>query len=187
MHPRPALGELFLHDLSAEIGFTRGLRPERGPVEKTTEDVTIELNPRDRRLWDWIRGRVLDDREAGDASSLGDMLLLLPDLTVLLTRLLRDERVPRFAKVLAFSGLAYVISPLDFLPSLLLGPLGLVDDLIVVTASLSAILNRVHPDIVRGHWSGQGDALVVIQRVAAWTEERMSRGIRAGLARLGRL
>jgi uncharacterized membrane protein YkvA (DUF1232 family) len=155
-------------------------------VENIGEDVTIELNPRDRRAWDRFRARVTEERDPAEASGLHDLLLLLPDLSVLLARLMRDERVPRFAKILAFSGLAYVFSPLDFLPSLLLGPLGLLDDLIIVAAALSAILNRVHPDIVRGHWSGQGDALVAIQRVTSWVEERMSGAIRAGFSRLGR-
>jgi uncharacterized membrane protein YkvA (DUF1232 family) len=52
----------------------------------------------------------------------------------------------------------------------LLGPIGLADDLIVVGAALSRLLGDVHPDVVRSHWSGQGDALDAIQRVTAWSE-----------------
>ena len=76
-------------------------------------------------------------------------------------------------------GVGFVLSPIDLLPSILLGPLGLVDDLIVVTATLSRLLNHIHPDVVRAHWSGKGDALEVIQRVTLWSEGLFSGRLRA--------
>ena len=104
-------------------------------------------------------------------SGLADLLLLLPDMGVLLGRLLRDDRVPTVAKAIGLAGLAYLVSPLDFLPGLLFGPVGMIDDLVVVALALSAILNHTHPDVVRSHWPGQGDVLLVIQRVTGWVEE----------------
>ena len=148
--------------------------------------ITIELNPSARRLWDRLRDRMTVPRPAADPSGATDLLLLLPDLTVLLVRLLRDERVPLARKAVALAGVAYVISPLDLMPSLLLGPVGLVDDLMIVAACLSGIVNRVHPDVVRAHWSGQGDALEAIERVTAWVEEHVVGGVRALMGRLGR-
>lgn len=135
----------------------------------TQGHVTIELNLRERRLYDRMRTRVIQTRP-GAPSGVRDLLLLLPDLTVLLARLLSDDRVPLGSKALAVAGIGYVVSPVDVLPGLLLGPIGLVDDLLVVTAALSRILNHVHPDVVRSHWSGQGDVLDALQRVTAWSE-----------------
>jgi uncharacterized membrane protein YkvA (DUF1232 family) len=77
----------------------------------------------------------------------------------------------------------YVFSPLDFLPSLLFGPIGLVDDLVIVATALSAILNHVHPDVVRSHWSGKGDALDVIHRVTGWMETQVTSGLRGIVSR----
>jgi uncharacterized membrane protein YkvA (DUF1232 family) len=131
--------------------------------------ITIELNPRERRLYDRLRTQVVN-RQPGASSGVRDLLLLLPDLTVCLVRLLRDDRVPLGSKAIAVIGIGYVISPLDLLPSMLFGPLGLVDDLLVVTATLSRILNDVHPDVVRSQWPGKGDALEAIQRVTRWSE-----------------
>jgi uncharacterized membrane protein YkvA (DUF1232 family) len=131
--------------------------------------ITIELNPRERRFYDRFRSQVVTGR-AGANSGLRDILLLLPDLTVLLTRLLRDRRVPRGPKLVALMGLGYVVSPIDVLPTVLFGPIGLVDDIVVISATLSRLLNHVHPDIVRSHWSGKGDALEAIQRATAWSE-----------------
>jgi len=137
--------------------------------ERGEELVTIELNPQERRLYDRLRTRVVTHLP-GASSDWRDLILLLPDLTVLLARLLRDPRVPARFKLLAVAGVGYVLSPIDLLPSLLVGPLGLVDDLLVVTAALSRLVNHVHPDVVRHAWPGQGDALESIQRVTRWSE-----------------
>jgi uncharacterized membrane protein YkvA (DUF1232 family) len=114
----------------------------------------------------------------GAASGVRDLLLLLPDLSVLLLRLLRDPRVSLGDKGVALLGLGYVLSPLDLLPEFLLGPIGLLDDLVVVAATLSRLLNHVHPDVVRSHWPGRGDALEAIQRVTQWTETFVTRRLR---------
>jgi len=135
---------------------------------RACEPVLIELNPRERRLYDRLRARVVK-ASPGSSSGVRDAILLLPDLGVLLLRLLRDARVPLSSKAIAVLGIGYAISPIDLIPSLLVGPIGLVDDLLVVSAALSKILNQVHPDIVRSHWSGQGDALDAIQRASRWS------------------
>jgi uncharacterized membrane protein YkvA (DUF1232 family) len=134
--------------------------------------VTIELNPRERRFYDRLRARVSDSASPG-RSGMKDILLLLPDLTILLTRLLRDERVPIAEKALAVAGVAYVLSPIDVLPAFLLGPVGLLDDVFIVAACLSRLLNHVHPDVVRAHWSGRGDALEAIQGTTSWFEREL--------------
>ena len=152
----------------------------------TEETVTIELNPRERRLYDRMRLRVAQP-EPGTPSGLRDALLLLPDLTVLLLRLLRDPRVPMRAKLLALVGVGYLLSPVDLLPGLLLGPVGLIDDLVVLAATLSRLLNHAHPDVVRSHWAGKGDALEAIQRLTRWSESLFTArlpGLLRGLLRL---
>ncbi|MFO0689007.1 MAG: YkvA family protein [Myxococcota bacterium] len=144
--------------------------------------ITIELNPRERRLYDRLRERLVPARP-GATTGARDVLLFLPDLTVLLGRLLRDRRVPLVDKAVAVAGIAYVLSPIDLLPALVMGPIGLLDDLFVVAACLSRLLNHVHPDVVRSNWSGQGDALEVIQSTTAWFE----RELRLRVGDLGRV
>lgn len=134
--------------------------------------VTIELNPGERRLYDRLRERFVE-HSPGDRSGFRDLLLVLPDLTILLLRLVRDPRVPLLQKGIAMAGVGYVLSPIDLIPALVFGPVGLLDDLFVVAACLSRLLNHVHPDVVRGHWSGQGDALETIQNVTGWFEKEV--------------
>ncbi|HEX2907630.1 MAG TPA: DUF1232 domain-containing protein [Phototrophicaceae bacterium] len=50
-------------------------------------------------------------------------------------RLLRDARVPLWAKIIPFVGLAYVLSPLDLIPDVLIG-LGQLDDLGIILGGM---------------------------------------------------
>lgn len=134
--------------------------------------VEIELNPSERRLYDRVRARLVESGRTG-RSGLRDLLLLLPDFVVLLARLLRDPRVARGDKAVAIAGIAYVLSPIDFVPAFLFGPLGTLDDLLIVTAAVSRVVNHVHPDVVRSHWPGKGDVLDAIHRVSEWTESQL--------------
>lgn len=148
--------------------------------------IVIELNPRERRLYDRLRAAVVSPRP-GASSTVLDLLLLLPDVTVLLVRLLRDPRVPLGAKAVAMLGVGYVLSPVDLIPEFLFGPLGLVDDLLVVTATLSRLIRDVHPDVVRFHWPGRGDALDAIHRLTSWAEGRVIAPWRALIRSIGSL
>lgn len=143
----------------------------------------IELNPRERRFYERVR-EGLRPRQPGRRSDLRDVLLLMPDLTVLMFRLLRDDRVALGDKALALIGIGYVLSPIDLLPELIFGPLGLIDDLLVVAATLSRLVNHVHPDVVRAHWPGQGDALEAVQRLTTWSEGQLGRRLRRVMSRL---
>ncbi|MDH4016161.1 MAG: DUF1232 domain-containing protein [Actinomycetota bacterium] len=148
------------------------------------QTVTIELNPEEKRLYERIRSAVVSSRPKREPSGLLDLLFLLPDFTVLLMRLLRDDRVPIMAKAIALGGVAYVVSPIDVMPGLLLGPVGLVDDLVIVAACVSSMLNRVHPDVVRSHWSGQGDVLDALASVTDLVEDQLIGSVRSTLGRL---
>jgi uncharacterized membrane protein YkvA (DUF1232 family) len=145
--------------------------------------IEIELNPREVRSYDRLRAVVIE-RVPGLGSSFRDVLMLLPDLTMLLFRLAKDPRVPIGAKVIAGLGVAYILSPVDLLPELLLGPIGLIDDLLVVATALSRLLKSVHPDIVREHWSGQGDALAAIHTATAWANTQLTSRIPAAVKRI---
>jgi uncharacterized membrane protein YkvA (DUF1232 family) len=139
--------------------------------------VEIELNASERGYYDRVRERLRPVGRSLD-SDVRDLLLLLPDLTMLMFRLLRDDRVAVGDKAVMLLGLGYVLSPIDILPAFFFGPLGLLDDLVVVAATLSRLINHVHPDVVRSHWSGQGDALRAIQRVTDWSEHEIGGRVR---------
>jgi len=145
--------------------------------------VEIELNPQERRVYDKVRARVVPEARSR-RSGLRDMLLLMPDLTVLLLRLLRDDRVAPGDKAIGLLGVGYVLSPIDLMPTFIFGPFGLVDDIVVLTAALSRILNHVHPDVVRQHWPGKGDALEAVQGASEWSERQVVGRLRGVMKRI---
>ncbi len=134
------------------------------------ERLEVDLRARERRVYDRLRARVVE-AEPGASPGVRDLLLFLPDLVVLLLRLVRDPRVPAGAKAVALLGVGYALSPIDLVPEILFGPLGFLDDLLIATASVSWVVNHVHPDLVRAHWSGSGDVLDVVKSVLGWSEK----------------
>jgi len=120
-----------------------------------------------------------------------ELLLFLPDLLVLFADLARDPRVPVRYKAVAAAVVAYLLSPVDILPEVLMGPLGLADDVVLAFLALDLILNRVDQAIVREHWRGETDLLELAQdgvkrsrrivpaplydRLARWLEDRGER------------
>ena len=134
-----------------------------------SEYIEIDLRAREQRIYDRLRARVVG-ADPGKRAGVRDLLLFLPDLVVLLFRLMQDPRVPVGSKALAAVGVGYALSPIDLLPEIIFGPLGFVDDLVVVAAAASRVINHVHPDRVKAHWPGHGDVLDVVRRVTAWSE-----------------
>jgi uncharacterized membrane protein YkvA (DUF1232 family) len=140
------------------------------------ERLTLRLNERERRVYDRLRAQLVA-REPGAGTGLLDLMLLLPDAVVFLLRLLRDDRVSLGTKAVAMASVGYILSPIDLLPEFIFGPFGLVDDLLILAAGLSVLVNRVHPDLVRHHWPGQEDALEAIQRITGWAETQLAGGV----------
>jgi uncharacterized membrane protein YkvA (DUF1232 family) len=91
--------------------------------------------------------------------------MFLPNLVLLLGRLLRDVRVPTAEKALFAAAIVYVISPIDLIPDVF--PfIGQVDDLYVVALVLLRLVNRSDEAVVREHWAGGGDIVALADSIA---------------------
>lgn len=94
-----------------------------------------------------------------------NFLMFLPNMVVLLGRLLKDARVPAVEKALFLAAIVYVISPLDFIPDFF--PfIGQVDDIYLVALTLLRLINRSDAGVVRQHWSGGGDIVSLADSIA---------------------
>lgn len=92
-------------------------------------------------------------------------LMFLPNMVMLLGRMLKDARVPTAEKALFLAAIVYVVSPLDFIPDVF--PfIGQVDDLYVVALTLLRLINRTDESIVREHWLGGGDIVALANSIA---------------------
>lgn len=92
-------------------------------------------------------------------------LKFLPNMAMLLGRLMKDPRVPGAEKALFLAAIVYVISPLDLIPDVF--PfIGQIDDLYVVALTLLRLINRTDESVVRQHWSGGGDIVALASSIA---------------------
>lgn len=92
-------------------------------------------------------------------------LMFLPNMVMLLGRLLKDARVPTAEKALFLAAIVYVISPLDLIPDVF--PfIGQIDDIYVVALTLLRLVNRTDESIIRRHWTGGGDIVSLANSIA---------------------
>ena len=94
-----------------------------------------------------------------------DYILAAPDLFHLLCKLTADSEIPSNKKIKLVAGIAYFISPIDLLPEAFLGPIGYLDDIAVAAFILNDLINEVDPQIIRKHWAGEQDVLVLIKTI----------------------
>jgi len=66
-------------------------------------------------------------------------------------RLLRDARVPGWAKMIPVAGALYLLSPIDILPEALLPLLGEVDDVVILLLAVKLFIDLSPPGVVREH------------------------------------
>ena len=102
--------------------------------------------------------------ELSKKTELKEFALLLPRLLRLVWNLTRDPRVPARSKALLILAGGYIASPVDVLPDFIPG-LGQLDDLVMLAFVLDRIINRVPPEIVAEHWTGDDDVLDVIRQI----------------------
>jgi uncharacterized membrane protein YkvA (DUF1232 family) len=131
------------------------------------------------RFYDRIRGRIQAyvDQKGAAAGKATELLLLVPDIFILLWRLLNDARVGGKNKVLLGSAVAYYVFPFDLVPEAFLGPIGYLDDLVFGVIVLNKMISEVEPEILREHWSGKEDLLESIRRVMGAADDLVSKDV----------
>jgi uncharacterized membrane protein YkvA (DUF1232 family) len=89
----------------------------------------------------------------------------LPDCVVLVSRLLRDDRVPRRRRWLLVALAGYLALPFDLVPDFV--PVaGQLDDVIVVALVLRHLVRAGGDELIREHWPGPARSLDVVLRLA---------------------
>ena len=98
---------------------------------------------------------------AGRRDDARALATFIPDCIVLVTRLARDERVPRRRKLLLLALAGYLALPFDLVPDFI--PLaGQLDDAVVVALVLRHVIRATGEDLVRELWPGPPQSLALI-------------------------
>ncbi len=106
-----------------------------------------------------------------------DYVLLAPDMFHLLCKLSADPEIPGSKKVKLGAAIAYFISPLDFIPELILGPIGYLDDVALAAYVLNDIINEVDPQVVARHWAGEKDILLLVKTILINSDQMLGSGL----------
>ena len=150
---------------------------------------SVEELPRKRLLsfYDRLRERILHavERRGGKMSEGAvKALLLVPDVFILLVRLMLDKKVPGSTRAMIGGALAYFILPADLLPEMLLGGVGFMDDLVLATAVLSQAFGGELEPYARRHWSGPEDLRVVLRDISQTAQSLLGQNLYDRLKRL---
>jgi uncharacterized membrane protein YkvA (DUF1232 family) len=104
----------------------------------------------------------------------------LPQFVALLWGLIRDSRVAMMDKVLLAGAIAYIVTPMDWIPDFI--PfLGEVDDVYLLVLALRRLLENAGRKVLLSHWTGDPEALrtlnlrLVISAAAFFLPRRIRR------------
>jgi uncharacterized membrane protein YkvA (DUF1232 family) len=102
---------------------------------------------------------------AGRRSDARAIAGFIPDCITLVSRLLRDPRVPRRRKLLLVALIGYLASPIDLVPDFI--PVaGQLDDAIVVALVLRHLVRAGGEPLIRELWPGPERSLDFMLRLA---------------------
>ena len=110
-------------------------------------------------------------------SRMTNLLLVIPNLLLLSTRLMVDPRVPAKERLLVAGAIVYAFVPLDFIPDML--PfVGQVDDAYLIALTLLRLMSVTDARVVREHWRGGGDVVELIGATALVAARLLPKRIR---------
>jgi len=159
---------------------TRSETPYQEEVE--LDDLTIRTTPRAA-----AQRRAKASRRRRARRSLVGTIKQIPSYLRLLGGLLMDGRVLRTDKLLVAGALAYLITPIDFIPDFI--PfLGQIDDLFLVVTALNRLVERAGRHVLLDHWTGDPEELSDLNfaQVLAAAAVFLPPAMRRRLRRLGR-
>jgi uncharacterized membrane protein YkvA (DUF1232 family) len=97
------------------------------------------------------------------------LLLFIPQLVMLLVRLLKDPRISSSDKAILAGTIIYVIAPIDIIPDFI--PfIGQVDDSYLLAISTLRLLNRADRNVVLELWRGEVDIKELVTNIARAAE-----------------
>lgn len=132
------------------------------------QDFYFELR---RKVNEWLNTNI------GGAHRWSEYILAAPDLFHLLIKLLIDKEVPETKKLKIAAVVVYFISPIDFLPEALLGPVGYLDDIAISAYVLNDVINDIDPRIISRNWAGDGDVLSLTKTILQNANKMIGSGL----------
>jgi len=157
-------------------------------VEWEQEDPQYDfLDEEQQRLYDQQRNKVkewMEGKIPPKYEQYMEYILLIPDMFVLLVRLLKDKRVSSSSKTWLVLAIGYFFSPIDLIAEPLFPVLGLLDDLAVAAYALNKVLTDTPAEVVEENWSGKGDILVKVEEIIEKADDLIGKRVVNGIKKI---
>ncbi|MBE6050424.1 MAG: DUF1232 domain-containing protein [Clostridium sp.] len=133
-------------------------------IEEDKENETIQY-PVNKVKDTYYNGRnIIKDKLPEELKGVSNIVFILPDLTALIYRLLKDKRVPFKTKMAVSASIAYIMFPIDIIPDNI--PLiGKIDDLAVIIFALNRISEDVPIQVIAENWNGKDEFITVLKSI----------------------
>ncbi len=132
----------------------RGFFTGHGRRESTRDRAESERDTSSRTSARSRRGRSeRDEPRTGAKRSVMNAITQLPSYVRLLIGLISDSRVSKLDRFFVIAAVAYIISPIDFIPDVI--PFfGEVDDVFLLMIALQRLVNHAGRNVLLAHWRG---------------------------------
>jgi uncharacterized membrane protein YkvA (DUF1232 family) len=141
------------------------------------------LEPEDRRFYSRLRERIREwaAKKGPKRAKTVEYVMAVPDVFVLLLRLIGSPSVAKRSKLMLAAVVAYIVFPFDLMPEGLLGPGAFIEDLVLAVYAITRIIDERGADFVRRHWSGDQDILELVTAVSSGAQKILNRKIFTGV------
>ena len=166
------------------------------PAQDTRDDAGAALEPadlakiedlelEDRRFYSRLRTAIREwaQSKGRKRAVVVDYVMSVPDVFVLLLRLIADKRIGSRSKLMLGAVVAYIVFPFDIMPEGILGPAAYVEDLVLAVYAVSRIIDEKGIDFVRSHWSGREDILQLVTRVSSGSQRVLNMKVFKGITK----
>ncbi|WMJ80802.1 YkvA family protein [Clostridium sp. MB40-C1] len=148
---------LSLEDLKKEIKNDGNNNTLMLNENKTCKDEVYNINKTNDE-YSKLRDKV-KDKLPEKCEKYKEYILLVPDIVVLLYRIMMDERVKTKTKVFIGAAISYLALPVDIIPDFV-PVIGKIDDIGIVFLALDKIIDDIPENIILEHWQGKDDIII---------------------------
>lgn len=113
----------------------------------------------------YTKGRsYLESKIPNKIKKFSDYILVIPDITALLIRLLKDNRVSIKTKLIISATISYIAFPMDIIPDRI--PfVGKIDDIGVVFFAIERIIDDVPCNVIIENWQGKNSIIFMLKTI----------------------
>ncbi len=124
-----------------------------------------------KKILVWVENKGFKNRK------IVEYILAAPDFFYLLWKLSLDPDIPAEDRVLVGFALLYFISPFDFLPEGIIGPIGYLDDIALSAYVIKKVIKSAGEEKVKKYWPGEEDLVITIEKIISKVDEYLGSGL----------